>query len=634
MVDRTCSAAVRPRPAEGPTRRKRHRRTVNWVSSVRIASASRSSDSISNSRPSRVRRPLPHVEDRPLRGLLAIRLAGGSKDRADPRFGLDRQVLRKESRGSPAIGSPTAESIRTGLGQGHHGSGRRRDQDRQQVLVRGHGDVARRGTGQVGRFGLRNLDGPGRVFQDGGPWRPGRDRLRGRGRPFQRSIGQGGWRRLVLSPPGQGGHDQAEGQRGDPPDEVPLPGRWGRRRHPDQALGIEGAQAQCPRDDEQVADELLGRLIAAVAVLGHQLLDDAGEVGRDPGIQGADVGRRVLLVLEELLEHGPLREGGTSREDIEEGAAERIEVAPDVDVARVACLLGADVVERAERHPALRQPVVAVALEPASQAHVDQLRTALRRDDDIRWLDVAMHHPALVGMHQGVGDLERVVDRFTDRRDASPLDALTDRGPFDVFEGDEMIARVVADRVDAGDILVVELRRGAPFLIEPLDHLGVDGLPGRQELQRDHPFEAGVLGAIDRPHAPHADALDELEAIDPLAGLRQGGWSLHLPRRPPQRRTPREHRRRLAHGRARTGRRPARSAWVRDFGSLGARERFEIRHRMAHSGLRGELPAGLPCCPSRPQVTRPDRCMQSLRPFLNYRIRAARCQSHHQRGEH
>ena len=64
-----------------------------------------------------------------------------------------------------------------------------------------------------------------------------------------------------------------------------------------------------------------------------------------------------------------------------------------------------------------------------------------------------------------------------------------------------MIARVVADRVDPGDVLVVEPRRGAPFLVEPLDDLGVDGLLGRQELQRDHPFEAGVLGAIDGPHA-------------------------------------------------------------------------------------------------------------------------------------
>ena len=54
-------------------------------------------------------------------------------------------------------------------------------------------------------------------------------------------------------------------------------------------------------------------------------------------------------------------------------AAQRIQVAAHVDVAGVASLLGADVVERAQRHSALGQPIVAAALEPTCQAHVDQL---------------------------------------------------------------------------------------------------------------------------------------------------------------------------------------------------------------------------------------------------------------------
>ena len=138
------------------------------------------------------------------------------------------------------------------------------------------------------------------------------------------------------------------------------------------------------------------------------------------GIERADVGRRLLLVLEQLLEHGPLGERRPAGEHVEQRAAERIEVAADVDVARVAGLLGADVVERAERHPALGQPVVAVALEPAGQAHVDELRPALGRDDDVRRLDVAMDDPALGGMDQGVGDLEGVVDRLADRQRRRP----------------------------------------------------------------------------------------------------------------------------------------------------------------------------------------------------------------------
>ena len=144
------------------------------------------------------------------------------------------------------------------------------------------------------------------------------------------------------------------------------------------------------------------------------------------GFERADVGRRLLLVLDQLLEDRPLGERRPARQHVEERAAERIEVAPDVHVARVAGLLGADVVERAQGHPALGQAVVAPALEPAGQAHVDELGPALRRDDDVRRLDVAMDHPALGGVDQGVGDLEREVDRLADRQGAVPLDPLAD----------------------------------------------------------------------------------------------------------------------------------------------------------------------------------------------------------------
>ena len=59
-------------------------------------------------------------------------------------------------------------------------------------------------------------------------------------------------------------------------------------------------------------------------------------------------------------------------------------------------------------------------------------------------------------VHQCVGDLEGEVDRLADRERPEPLDPLPDRCPFDVLKRDEMIPAVVADREDAGDVLVVE----------------------------------------------------------------------------------------------------------------------------------------------------------------------------------
>ena len=98
--------------------------------------------------------------------------------------------------------------------------------------------------------------------------------------------------------------------------------------------------------------------------------------GGTAGLRRADVGRRLFLVLDQLLEHGPLGKRRPAGQHVEQGAAERVQVAPDVHVAGIARLLGADVVERPERHPALGQAVVAAALEPPRQAHVHQLAPA------------------------------------------------------------------------------------------------------------------------------------------------------------------------------------------------------------------------------------------------------------------
>ena len=104
-----------------------------------------------------------------------------------------------------------------------------------------------------------------------------------------------------------------------------------------------------------------------------------------------------------------------------------------------------------------------------------------------------------------------------------PLDPLADRRPLDVLEGDVVIPAVVADRVDPGDVLVVEPGRGPALLVEPLDDLGVARLLGRQDLQGDVAVELGVDGPEDRPHPADADGLLQLEDVDPLAGDRQRG---------------------------------------------------------------------------------------------------------------
>ena len=134
----------------------------------------------------------------------------------------------------------------------------------------------------------------------------------------------------------------------------------------------------------------------------------------------------------------------------------RINVAADVGVARVAGLLGRDVVERAERHAAGRQIGGRIDLPQPRQAHVDQLRLAARRDQEVRRLDVAMHHVPFRGVGQGLGHLQRVTDGLGQGQRAAAVNQVANVDPLDELEDDVMQPAVFADIVDAGDVLVVQ----------------------------------------------------------------------------------------------------------------------------------------------------------------------------------
>ncbi len=98
------------------------------------------------------------------------------------------------------------------------------------------------------------------------------------------------------------------------------------------------------------------------------------------------------------------------------------------------------------------------------------------------------------------------------------LDPLPHRLALDVLEGDVVKRPVLPDAEHPRDVLVVEPRRRPPLLVKPRDDLGVAGLIGRQELERDLAVELGVEGAKDRPHPAHADRFLEQKRVDEVAG--------------------------------------------------------------------------------------------------------------------
>jgi hypothetical protein len=137
------------------------------------------------------------------------------------------------------------------------------------------------------------------------------------------------------------------------------------------------------------------------------------------------------------------------------------------------------------------------------QAEVEDLRHAFRRADQVRRLDVAVDDAPGVRAAETAGDLDRDVERERERQ-RTALDPLLDRLAFVERHHDEGLAVALLDRVDRADVRMVEGRRRARLLQEAPARAGIGREVGREELQRDRPLEARVLGGVDLAHAAPA----------------------------------------------------------------------------------------------------------------------------------
>jgi hypothetical protein len=119
--------------------------------------------------------------------------------------------------------------------------------------------------------------------------------------------------------------------------------------------------------------------MAAVAVLGHHLPHDARHGDRHAGPHLFQGGR--LRSAE--VHSGPgggvgVREGRPSREQVIEGATERVDVGADVHLVRVLHLLGGHVIDCAEIAARLRH---GGGVRHEGEAHVEDLDLTLLRQE-------------------------------------------------------------------------------------------------------------------------------------------------------------------------------------------------------------------------------------------------------------
>ena len=161
----------------------------------------------------------------------------------------------------------------------------------------------------------------------------------------------------------------------------------------EQGLGLLAGdhRALAPLQALDVEDQVVGGLIAVLAILGHHRLDDHAQSAGKPGIEmvGRDDGHVGVDVLAHHLVGGFAAVGNLAGDHVVKGRPQAVDIGPDVDIGLTAHLLGADVIRRADRHAGLGQhPFIVVG--QARQTEIGQLDFALFRQDHVFGLDVAV----------------------------------------------------------------------------------------------------------------------------------------------------------------------------------------------------------------------------------------------------
>ena len=159
---------------------------------------------------------------------------------------------------------------------------------------------------------------------------------------------------------------------------------------------------------------------------------------------------------------------------------------------------------RAQSGGVRKLPVRWLVRQSLGEPEVEHLDLAIRRDLDIRRLEIAMDDPVVVSGRQGVGNLARKLESFGERN-RPPPQALGERLAGNELE-DEVPQRVlvVLDAVDRGDARMVQRREdhGPPAGTELRRSSSCANSSGRTLIATSRPsFRVSSPGRL-RPYRP------------------------------------------------------------------------------------------------------------------------------------
>ena len=257
---------------------------------------------------------------------------------------------------------------------------------------------------------------------------------------------------------------------------------------------------------------------ALVGGLGEQALDQPRQLCGEARPQLVEGWRRLLQDAEIELGEAPGLERGPACEHLVKRGAQRPQVGARIHRLAID-LLGRHVAGCADRLPVRRQRLGfrPLALGGAEVGELGRPGSAV--DQDVAGLDVAVDDP------RRVGGAERQRDVACDPRGIGDLEPTPvgqqalERPAVDPFHDDEGHPVRDVEVANADNVRVVQRRRRARILEEPVGILPIASHLGPQHLQRHRRLELRMPGREHARHRTLAELLLEQVAADPIPSL-------------------------------------------------------------------------------------------------------------------
>ena len=160
-----------------------------------------------------------------------------------------------------------------------------------------------------------------------------------------------------------------------------------------------------------------------------------------------------------------------------------------------------------------RQGLPLLDLQPLGDPEVNNLGNAAGVEQDVGWLQVAMHDARLMRCVHGAGESLHQFGRCANGL-GRPFEPIGQASPFEQLERDERATFDLAEVIDLDDVGVAKAGDGLGLDHEPLVSGGAGVLAVTDHLQCDNAVQGTVPGLVNDTHPAAAQLGEQLEFGD------------------------------------------------------------------------------------------------------------------------